>query len=339
MLTRRQTLSAATAAGLAMLPKISTADGAQTLNDRLSGDLTPVHDPCIIEDNGVFHLFSTSQLSEGKGLIHWRTSEDLFTWAFKGSVFSEFPKWVTDSVPGTKGAWAPDIAFFNGRFHLYYAASTFGSNHSVIGLVSTPTLDRSDPAFGWRDDGLVTSSDVKDAYNAIDANHVIDLDGRHWLSFGSFWTGLKLIELDPSTGKPKDAKAEPKSIARRHNPGAIEAPFIISRDGYYYLFASYDFCCRGADSSYYTCVGRSKAIDGPYVDRDGLKLMNEGGTVVLHARLDAAQRFKGPGGASILTISNRQIIVYHAYDTQKNGAPTLRMNLLAWTKDGWPVAV
>ncbi len=339
MLSRRQTLTTAIAAGLAALPLTSSGEAARRLNDRLTGDLTPVHDPCIIQDNGVFHLFSTSQVSEGKGLIHWRTSEDLFTWTFKGAVFPDFPKWVVEAVPGTKGIWAPDISFFNDRFHLYYAASTFGSNHSVIGLVTSPTLDTSDPAFGWTDEGLVTSSDVKDQYNAIDPNHAVDAEGRHWLSFGSFWTGIKLIELDPVTGKPKDPKAEPKSIARRHNPGAIEAPFIIRRDDYYYLFASYDFCCRGADSSYYTCVGRSKTIDGPYVDRDGLKLMNEGGTVVLHAKLDPAQRFKGPGGASLLTISDRQIIVYHAYDAQKNGVPTLRMNLLAWTKDGWPVAV
>ena len=340
MWTRRQTLTILTALPIAALPSLAGADAPKSLNDRLSGDLTPVHDPSIIQDDaGIFHIFTTSQIGEGKGLIHWRTSPDLVTWTFKGAVMQTFPDWVLRAVPATRGAWAPDIAYFNDRYYLYYAASTFGVNLSVIGLMSTPTLDTSDPAFAWRDEGLVVSSDVRDNYNAIDPNHVIDADGRHWLTFGSFWTGIKLVELNPATGKPKDPKAEPKSIARRHNPGAIEAPFIISRDGYYYLFASYDFCCRGADSTYYTCCGRSRAVDGPYVDRQGVKMMNEGGTVVLHGDLDPTKRFKGPGGASILQLGDRQIIVYHAYDAQNNGVPTLRMQALAWTSDGWPVAV
>jgi arabinan endo-1,5-alpha-L-arabinosidase len=344
--SRRQTLKCAlgaAASGVLAAPLHCLAEGARsnTLNDHLSGDLSPVHDPCIIQDDsGNFHLFSTSHMGDGTGLIHWRTSADLVTWKLSGAVMQAFPAWVIEALPKTRGAWAPDIAYFNDRYNLYYAASIFGINDSVIGLMTTPTLDTSDPAFGWKDEGMVwRSSSKENDYNAIDPNHVIDADGRHWLSFGSFWTGLKLIELDPATGKPKYPKAEPKSIARRRSPSAIEAPFITRRGEYYYLFASYDFCCRGVDSTYYTCVGRSKTIDGPYTDRGNLKLTNEGGTIVLHANLDPAKRFKGPGGASILQLNDRYIIVYHAYDADKKGAPTLRMQLLAWTSDGWPVAV
>ncbi len=344
MWTRRQMIAAGGASAMAtaaMTP--SWADDAKkTLNDRLTGDITGVHDPCLIQDNGVFNLFCTGHgkgRGQDRGLIQWRTSDDLVSWTLRAGVIDELPAWAHEAIPGADGIWAPDISYFNDRFHLYYAVSTFGSNRSVIGLLTTPTLDATDPAFGWKDEGLVTQSTEKDNFNAIDPNHVVDGDGRHWLAFGSFWTGIKLIELDAATGKPKAGGAEPLPIARRHSPGAIEAPFVIRRGDSYYLFAAYDFCCRGADSSYYTCVGRSDAVTGPFSDHDGRKLLNDGGTPVLHASLDKTGRFKGPGGASVFTLSEHQIIVYHAYDAQNKGVPTLRMQLLAWTPDGWPVAV
>ena len=346
MWSRRRMIAASLAGGAALATAAGADEPKKSLNDRLTGDITGVHDPCLIQDNGVFNLFCTGHGprkdrpgGQDRGLIQWRTSDDLITWTLREGVINELPAWAHEAIPGAEGIWAPDISYFNGRFHLYYAVSTFGSNRSVIGLLTTPTLDSSDPAFGWKDEGLVTQSTEKDNYNAIDPNHVIGADGRHWLTFGSFWTGIKLIELDASTGKPKEPGAQPLSIARRHSPGAIEAPFIIRRGDFYYLFAAYDFCCRGTDSSYYTCVGRSAKIEGPFSDHDGKALMNDGGTPVLHASLDKTGRFKGPGGASVFTLSERQIIVYHAYDAQNKGVPTLRMQLLAWTPDGWPVAV
>ena len=103
--------------------------------------------------------------------------------------------------------------------------------------------------------------------------------------------------------------------------------------------ASYDFCCRGVNSSYYTVVGRSKAITGPYVDRDGKAMMKGGGLQVLHADLDEDRRFVGPEHNSILREGGVDHIVYHAYDRRQNGRPTLRIQRLAWTPDGWPVAL
>ncbi len=338
MWTRRKSLTGLLAAATMGGVQPARAGAATTLNDRLSGDLTPVHDPCMIQADDLYHVFSTSQLAEGKGLIHWRASPDMLDWTFIGGVMAEFPKWVSDAVPGTRGVWAPDISYVNGRYHLYYAASTFGSNRSVIGLLTSPSLDNTAADFGWRDDGLVIESHKSDPYNAIDPNHVVAADGRHWLAFGSFWSGLQIVELDPATGKPK-AGARVKAIAARDRPDAIEAPFIFRRGDWYYLLASYDFCCRGADSSYYTCVGRSAAIDGPYADRDGRPLSDGGGTVLLHARFDPSGRFKGPGGASVLQTHDADIVVYHAYDAHNNGVPTLRLQVLAWTQDGWPVAV
>ena len=336
MLTRRHALAGGL--GTAALAASPAALAAASLNDRMTGNLSPVHDPCIIKQGATYHLFCTSQASEKPGLIHWRTSPDLVDWTLVGAVMPTLPDWAQKEVPGTRGAWAPDISLIGGRYHLYYALSTFGKNRSVIALQTTATLDRADPAFGWRDDGVVLASRSSDDFNAIDPNIVATADGRVWMSFGSFWSGLKLVEIDPATGKPKSG-ASPTALATRPRPDAIEAPYIIERQGWFYLFASFDFCCRGADSSYYTVVGRSKDVAGPYVDRAGKAMMKEGGLIVLHADLDPAKRFKGPGHVAILRDGGRDYIVYHAYDARKAGIPTLRIQPLAWTDDGWPVAV
>lgn len=342
MFNKRQTLALGAAAAVCGLtaPFALAQNGRKTLNDKLTGNLFPVHDPSAICQDDTFHIFSTSQVGEAPGLVHWRTSTDLVTWTLKGAVFPAMPDWAAKAVPGTGGIWAPDISFSNGQYRLYYAVSTFGSNHSAIGLVTTPTLDTTDPKFGWTDQGLVFASNVTDDFNAIDPNAFTDTDGRQYLAFGSFWTGLKLIELDPATGKPRDAKPQVTSILRR--PGAmdaVEAPVLFKRDKYYYLFASYDFCCRGADSSYYTVVGRAESVTGPFIDRKGKPMNSDGGLIVLHANLDPIGRWKGPGGCSIMSAAGHDFIVYHAYDAQNGGRPTLRMALIAWTSDGWPVAV
>lgn len=324
--------------GAALLPRLARASQTGSINERLTGNIAPVHDPAIIRQGDTYHLFTTGNLGDAEGLIGWRTSTDLVSWTLGAPVFAAIPDWAKEAIPGTGGLWAPDIIRVGDEYRLYYSVSTFGKNRSAIGLVTTPTLDRSAPGFGWTDKGMVWESTSSSDHNAIDPNIVVDREGRHWMSFGSFWTGLKLVELDSATGKPLPG-AKLHAIARRHRPGAVEAPFIIERDGYYYLFASYDFCCRGEKSTYYTVVGRSKDIAGPYEGRDGKSMMRSGGLLVLHAELDETKRFVGPGHVSILRESEQDYIVYHAYDTKADGAPTLRIQPLAWTPDGWPVAL
>lgn len=307
--------------------------------DRLTGDLKPVHDPSIIKAGDTYYLFvTTSGENQPPGLIHIRTSKDLVTWTKSGAVFAAIPAWAKREIAGTKGLWAPDISYANGQYRLYYSISTFGSNHSAIGLATSPTLDPAAPGYGWTDQGAVIVSPRGGDYNAIDPNAFTDADGKAWLAFGSFWTGLKLIRLDPATGKRLAGDASVLPLARRPNPGAVEAPFLIHRGDYYYLFASYDFCCRGANSSYYTIVGRAKAVTGPFVDFDGKPLMQGYGQIVLHAKLDPSGRWRGPGHVAILRDATRDYIVYHAYDARDKGVPTLRIQPLGWTTDGWPVA-
>lgn len=331
-------------AGLSPLATTAAAppDNAASINERLSGDIAPVHDPSAIRAGDSYYLFTTSQVREGKGLIHIRASKDLLGWKFVGSVFQQIPEWAKRKIPGTEGIWAPDISYVNGRYRLYYAVSTFGSNRSVIGLATNSTLDPSSRDYAWRDEGEVIESNGSDDYNAIDPNFVQDANGGQWLAFGSFWSGIKLVRLDPTAGKPASGDKSIYALAERsklEDSGAIEAPYIIRHGDYYYLFASFDFCCRGVNSTYYTVVGRSNEITGPYVDRDGKPMLKGGGFLVLHAQLDPTHRWRGPGGESILRDGATDYIVYHAYDAKNHGVPTLRIQPLGWTNDGWPVAL
>lgn len=320
------------------VPQTAPAPPA-SINARLTGDLSPVHDPAIIKQDGVYYLFTTTQEKDGGGLIHIRSSTDLVTWKRSGAVFDRMPDWTKQTVPGTVGIWAPDVAKVGDRYRVYYSISTFGKNRSAIGLATNATLDPASPDYAWRDEGVVFTSDSGDDFNAIDPNLFVDDDGSQWMSFGSFWSGIKLFRIDPATGKRAAGDDQLHAIARRPSPGAVEAPFIVKRDGWYYQFVSFDFCCRGAKSTYFTVVGRSKAIIGPYLDYKGRSMTKGGGLVALHASLDDSKRFVGPGHVAILRDGARDYIVHHAYDTTKDGAPTLRIQPLGWTPDGWPVAL
>lgn len=302
----------------------------------LTGDLT-VHDPVLTREGATWYVFSTV----GK-YVGIKTSADLRHWTDAGSVFAEIPAWARQAVPGTEGIWAPDIAYVNGEYRLYYSVSTFGSNRSAIGLATSPTLDPKSKAYRWTDRGMVVQSTPQDDFNAIDPNFVADGQGRQWLALGSFWSGIKLFALDPKTGKPAPG-TEPYTLASRPAPAtapaAIEAPFIVPNGGAYYLIASYDYCCKGVNSTYYTVVGRADRITGPYKGRDGSSMLQGGGTILLRADLQEKQRYRGPGHAGAFTDADGTTwLVWHAYDREASGAPKLRVGKLRWDETGWPVA-
>jgi arabinan endo-1,5-alpha-L-arabinosidase len=287
----------------------------------LTGSISPVHDPVAIQVESLYFVFST-----GNGLpIH--VSTDLLDWETNGQVFAQKPDWITTTDGNSpNNLWAPDISYFNGTYHLYYAASSFGSRSSCIGHATTPTLIS--PV--WTDLGAVICSTESDEWNAIDPNAITDEQGQHWLAFGSFWSGLKLIKLDANGAREG---TDFYSLATRENE-AVEAPFIVFSAGYYYLFESVDFCCRGVASTYKTMVGRSASITGPYVDKDGVALLSGGGTLINEG--DA--RWKGPGHNAILRTAGGDYNLYHSYDAQAGGAPTLRIAELEWGVDGWPIS-
>ncbi|MHB8900094.1 MAG: arabinan endo-1,5-alpha-L-arabinosidase [Thermoguttaceae bacterium] len=292
------------------------------------GDIYQVHDPAIAEQDGRYYVFGT-----GRGIPFWQ-SDDLYHWRRAGRVLDRMPDWAAEHVPTARDHWAPDISFFAGEYHLYYAVSEFGTQRSVIGLATNKTLDPANADYRWVDRGpVIRTTPDKDQYNAIDGQAVVDHEGRLWLALGSFWSGIKLIELDPRTGKVMEG-AKMFSLASRPEEKAVEAPYIVRHGGFYYLFVSFDQCCRGVDSTYNLRVGRSAEIAGPYADDRGRSMLEGGGRVVL----DRDGSCIGPGHNSVLCQPGRQWLVHHYYDGEHGGLRRLQIRPLTWSDDGWPLA-
>jgi arabinan endo-1,5-alpha-L-arabinosidase len=324
----------------------STASAQQPQALDLSGDFAGTHDPSIIHAGDTWYVFATGKARDG-GQFQIRCSQDLHNWKLCGHVFDHIADWIQKDSPGTQELWAPDISHENGEFRLYYAYSLFGKNTSGIALATNKTLDPHSPDYNWIDRGLVLKSIASDDFNAIDPNFVRDAKGHAWLAFGSFWSGIKMRRLDDHTGLLSKSDTRLYSLATRRRPDnaapappdlppdweAVEAPFIVHHSDYYYLFVSWDLCCRGTKSTYRTMVGRSKKVTGPYVDKSGVPMMQGGGTELLTAN----HRWLGPGGESVLMQPGGQdIIVFHAYNAV-TGRPSLQISTLTW-QDDWPHA-
>jgi arabinan endo-1,5-alpha-L-arabinosidase len=298
----------------------------------LEGDLSPVHDPTMIREGDAYYAFATNKFAQKD--VPMFCSPDLHHWKFCGNVFDGVPPWALKEIPGARGIWAPDIKFVRGEFRLYYAVSTFGSNQSVIGLTTNKTLNPNSPDYKWMDQGLVFASTKQDDFNAIDPNLAVDAGGDMWMSFGSFWSGIKMRKLDARTGKLSREDTTLYSLASRPRTAElkaeIEAPFIVRNGNYFYLFVSFDRCCRGAQSTYKIVVGRSDKITGPYADKAG-KAMMEGGATLL---MEGNERWRGPGGQSIVQDPSGDLLVFHAYDGT-TGRPFLQISTMAW-ENGWP---
>lgn len=289
--------------------------GGTTYHWPLTGNLG-THDPTLINENGTWWEFQT-----GAGIYGKVSRNGGLQWDPLPSVLPNGLSWWKTYVPNQAGidVWAPDVKVFNGRTYMYYSVSTFGSKVSLIGLISASSIAAGD----WRDDGLVIRTTASNDYNAIDPDLTVDANGAAWLSFGSWNSGIKLTRLG-SNMKPTGTLY---SIASRS--GGIEAPNIVLRNGYYYLFVSTGLCCQGVNSTYQIRYGRSTSITGPYVDRSGVNMMNGGGTL-----FDGGNdRWKGPGGQDV---AGTGVIVRHAYDAQDNGNAKLLISNLNWDSDGWP---
>ena len=152
---------------------------------------------CLCREGNQYYVFGTDTGYRTPPFLQFKCSPDLINFKFCGHVFAAWPAWVRTAIPGATNIWAPDVSFSptQQRWNLYYAVSTFGSQSSVIGLASTPTLDPTNASYAWRDDGLVMQSSNKLDYNAIDPSLFYDASGAAWLTLGSFWTGIKVLPL------------------------------------------------------------------------------------------------------------------------------------------------
>lgn len=302
-----------------------------------------VHDPVMIQQDDTYYVFAT-----GRGIAVW-SSKDMTTWEREAPVFASAPEWTDSVVPEFRNhIWAPDIYRHNGTYYLYYSVSAFGRNTSAIGVATNTTLHADDPAFEWVDHGIVVQSvPGRDMWNAIDPNVIHDDDGSPWLAFGSYWLGMKLVRLADNMleiARPE----EWHTIAARHRywklderdagdtlNGAIEAPFLFKKNGYYYLFVSWDRCCNREESTYKVVVGRSREIRGPYVDRENEPMTHGGGSLVVRG-LDGHERWAAAGHNAAYTFDGTDYLVMHAYDRTDRGRSKLVIEPIQWDEDGWP---
>ncbi|KAF8149535.1 secreted arabinase [Crassisporium funariophilum] len=282
---------------------------------------TAVHDPTMCKDkNGKYFIFSTAPG------IEIRTSTDRTAWTLAGRVWPSGASW-TDTYTGTSNGnlWAPECYYNGAEFLLYYSASSFGSQKSAIFLAKSTT----GAPGSFTNLGVVTSSSTSNNYNAIDPNLYIE-NGNWYLTLGSFWTGIKLMSIAPSTGKPSSTTVT--SLAQRSaGGGAVEASTIYKYGSYYYLFTSWDKCCAGTSSTYNIRVGRSSSVGSGYVDKSGVALTSGGGSLVL----GSGGSVVGPGGQDIMDDGDGPILIYHYYTSSGNNLGINRLDF----SSGWPVVI
>jgi len=270
----------------------------------------------------------------GRGVPSYH-SKDLVKWERGPAVFKTAPEWIASTVPQNRrmSYWAPDIMKVGDRYLLYYAVSSMGSMTSAIGLATNATLDPNDPGYHWADQGVVVRTKDGDNYNAIDPTVFQDTDGSLWLTFGSYWSGIKLIQLDPKTGKRIAPNSETYSLAYNES---IEASYLCKHDEYYYLFVNWGSCCNGPKSTYNIRIGRSQTITGPYSDKAGVDMLQRGGSVFLATTNGP---LIGPGHAGTLTADGKTWFTSDFEgDLRMDGKATLAIMPLTWNSDGWPEA-
>ena len=299
------------------------------------------HDPSIFKDENYYYVFSTDVIEENliTPAIQIRRSKDLINWEYIGSVLENIPKdayeWTNASL-----VWAPEVIKVNDEYYLYYCVSTFGKTRSCIGLLKSKSIEGP-----WIDEGIVIKTDFDSDRNAIDPNLVYDRNGELWMSYGSFWTGIYIINLDKYTGKPKKPYDMGKQIASRSHrvDGAIEGPYIVYNIKYnkYYLFVSYD----SLFADYNIRVGRADNIEGPYIDINGIEMTNintenpnyVGNKVMGGYRFRDHQGFIAPGHNSILNDCENYYIVHHIRECNNPFNFFMNIRKIFWSDDGWPL--
>jgi arabinan endo-1,5-alpha-L-arabinosidase len=269
-----------------------------------------IHDPStIIRCAGKYYTYGTG----GGGLV----SDDGWTWS-RGAALS-------------RRGLAPDVIHIGDRYFAYTAANIGAQPKAAVNMIWNKTLDPNSPDYKWEDGGVVASSDGEEDCNAIDPAVFLDpTDGRLWLTYGSYFGYIRVVELDPKTGKRIDPNDKPVDLAIN-----CEASDMIYHDGWYYLLATHGSCCRGADSGYNIRVGRSRKVTGPFIDHMGIDMIQGGGKLFV----GSGGSFIGPGHFGLLDLGDgvQKFSCHFEADLDRGGASVLDIRPLLW-KDGWPEA-
>lgn len=304
-----------------------------------------VHDPSVIMVGHEFYLYSTDvaygwrnlkrvgiQIRKSKDLIHWK----FIGWAFKG-IPSKAKQYVTQHNDGKKphNIWAPYIMKVGKKFRLYYVVSVFGSNASYIGLATSDS-----PTGPWTQKGSVVETTHKDLMNAIDPSVIVDHNnGKYWMSYGSYFGGIYMIQLNPKTGLALHPGDKGHRIAFRLKKGnSIEGSDLLYNPKLkkYYLFVSYGWL----GNSYNVRVGRASQPQGPYYDfkgRDMAKKGNDLPRITAEYRFDHKTGWVGFGGNCTLRIGSKYFYLSQARPTFNRHMMDLHVHKIIWTKNGWPV--
>lgn len=326
-------------------PKTEWMDLAATgFTDRWG--LLNAHDPSIFkDDNGYYYVYSTdAEVSNAAKMgIQIRKSKDLINWEFVGWAMDGLPAGLPQEIrevvtPTT--LWAPDIVKVGDQYRLYYSASAFGKNTSCISMAVS---DHPEGPFVHQ--GIVIKTGIGDPVNAIDPNIVTDeTTGKMYMCYGSFWSGIYLLELDPETGMAKEDGFGVNLASRASSvSGAVEGPYIKynKETGYYYLFVSYG----SLSSDYNIRVGRSKDITGPYLDYNGKAMTDTSGNPLeVGYKLTSGYAFpeeKGwmaLGHNSVLEENGEWFLIHHARVGREQAWHYLQVRKLLWSEDGWPLA-
>lgn len=271
-----------------------------------------IHDPSTIaECDGKYYTFGTG----GGGLI----SDDGWSW-HSGA-----------ERPG--GGAAPDVLKIGDRYLIIYGATgggLFGGHNGRILTMWNKTLDPTSPDFHYSKPIEVASSDGMEDCDAIDPSLLLDpTTGRLWATYGTYFGSIRLIELDPKTGERVKGNVE-KDIAID-----CEATDLIWHDGWYYLLGTHGTCCDGVNSTYNIVVGRSRSVEGPYLDNIGRDMLNGGGRMVIAA----GDRLCGPGhfGRTVIDEGVELMSCHFEADFERSGRSVLGIRPLLW-RNGWPVA-
>ena len=245
-------------------------------------------------------------------------SKNLVDWQVVGDAFTKKPDWKSEG-----GIWAPDASFRNNTYFLYYSYSTWGDPNPGIGVA---TSDK--PEGPFTDHGKLFFSKEIDVNNSIDPVFFED-DGKPYLVWGSF-NGIYGVEL---TDDGLNVQGDKFQIGGN----GYEGSFIYKKDKYYYYLGSTGTCCEGAKSTYKVNVARSLSFKGPYVDKEGKPLLENGGTLLLQ-KDPGEDGFIGPGhnGDIVTDKAGQTWMIYHAFDKKQPVRRVMLLDKIDW-KDGWPV--
>jgi arabinan endo-1,5-alpha-L-arabinosidase len=287
-----------------------------------------MHDPStVIAAGEKFYVYAT-----GNGLPAFE-SDDGWTWRRTGSVMQGVPggKPGPDVIArGGNNTWAPDIIRSGDKYFLYYSAPGTQPK-AAVGLLVGRTLDPASPDYKWEDAGPVVWSDGVEDSNAIDPGVMRDpTNGTMWLTYGSYFGYIRLVQLDPKTGKRLHPEAKPVNIAINS-----EASVMIFHDGWYYLLVTHGSCCASANSSYNIRMGRSRKVTGPFLDNVGSDMLQGGGKLFA----GSSGRHIGPGHFGLLDLGDgvQKFSCHYEADLDRGGISVLDIRPLLW-RDGWPVA-